>query len=193
MIKALLFDWHGVLDHVRLESLFKRIAQVSSIPLEKLKKELTDETRKYALGEITFQEYWMFVEEKTNLPVIKINLLQNYINSIDLNKDVWNMLPLLKKKYSLVILSDCPLEKVEHIRKLPDIKIFDLTLFSGEVHMDKNMDEFFELATNSLKVSGSECLFIDDSERKIQFAQQLGFKTFLFKEAFDLKNHIDNL
>lgn len=193
MIKAIIFDWHGVLDNTKLEDLFKKTAELSSIPIIVLKNNLKNYTRDYALGIISSKIFWNRFVEFTALPNESITSLRNYINAIELNTELWNLLPELKKKYSLVILSDCPKEKVETIRNLLNLKLFNYTFFSAETHMDKNTESFFMLVTDSLKLKPKDCLFIDDSKNKVSLANKMGFSTYLFKNTYEFEKYIKTI
>ena len=181
MVKAILFDWHGVLDDTKLEDLFKKTAQASSIPLKTVKSHLSDVARQYALGFMDADQFWLQLRTVANLSGKQTNFLRRYINSIEKNELLWKFLPEINKKYTLAILSDCPLEKSETIRKKIPLTVFALTLFSAEVHKDKKMKEFFFLASDALGLKPHECLFVDDSSKNTFFAKEIGFLTHQFR------------
>jgi len=180
MIKAIIFDWHGVLDEVNLEGALKRASAESKIPLDELKNLLRDINKKYTLGDMEEGPYWKLVADTLKISEMQAKQLQDYINSVIQNKELWDYLPELKKKYKLAILSDCPIEKISSIRKKADLTLFDHVFFSAEVKLDKSMPEFFDLCANTLKLDKQEILFTDDNPKIIDFASTLGFKTHLF-------------
>jgi len=183
MTKAILFDWHGVLDKTLLAGLFERLSSESKIPVKTIKEKLRDISRIYALGNLQESDFWLFVRNEINIKPSQIKYLKNYINSISLNEELWQYLPKLKKEYTLAILSDCPLEKAVLIRKNVNLGIFDKIFFSAEVHLDKSMPEFFYLAVESLGIKNEEALLVDDSRKNTDFAIQLGMRAHIFTDV----------
>lgn len=102
---------------------------------------------------------------------------------IDKDESLWICLSELKDKYRLGILSDCPMEKVEIIKRTISLSLFEKIIFSGEVHTDKNMGEFFEFAAQEFGVNKEEILFVDDSQKNIDFANNLGLQIHCFKST----------
>jgi FMN phosphatase YigB (HAD superfamily) len=185
MIKTIIFDWHGVLDNTRLEDLLKKCAQESGVSFEDVKKLLSGAAREYALGKIPEDEFWAFVASSLHLSSAQVKTLSNYINSIEWNVELWKYLPTLKKEYSFVLLSDSPLEKARKIKSDKRSEIFDVMLFSSEVHLDKKTKEFFYEVSNRVDAEPKDCVFVDDSEKNILFAKSLGFQVYKFINTAD--------
>lgn len=187
MIKAILFDWHGVLDETLLAGLLDQLSEESKIKVPEIRERLGKITRDYVLGNITGENFWSNVKEKLNVSHSQVKKVQNYINTIIYVKPLWKFLSKLKEKYTLGILSDATMEKVEVIRKEVDLSPFTVTFFSAEEHLDKAMPEFFDLAINKLEIKREEALFVDDSQKNIDFAGSLGLQTHLFKGTEGLR------
>lgn len=193
MIKAIFFDWHGVLDKTLLDGLLQIISKEINVDIDNIKNILGQSARSYGLGNISDDQFWKFVVEKTGLNYKKIKQLKNYINSVSKNDELWKFLVDLKKKYKLVVLSDCPMEKVNIIYRTINIDVFDKVFFSAELHLDKKMPDFFQLALDGLEIKSNEVLFVDDSQKNIDFASNLGFKVHLFKDTDNFIKFFDNL
>mgnify|MGYP001597255479 CR=1 FL=1 len=76
-----------------------------------------------------------------------------------------------------------PIKKIKNDKRS---KIFDVMLFSAEVHLDKKTKEFFYEASSRADVEPRYCVFVDDSEKNILFAKSLGFQAYKFTNTADL-------
>jgi len=190
MIKAILFDWHGVLDKVSLEGLFRLLSRDTKFPIDELKIKLEGDARQFALGYFTGDDFWTHVRRQTDATPKQMTKIKDYINSITPNKELWKFLKILRKSFKLAIFSDCPLEKTKKIRRTLNLNIFDEIFFSSEVQLDKKMLEFFELAVNKLGLGNEEVLFVDDSQKNVEFASELKFQVYKFTTTKNFKKMI---
>lgn len=183
-ITTLIFDWHGVLDHVT----FERFAGKTSAPIEKIKAIIHDDERAYTAGKITPEEFWRRVNKKFFFVGKKIiEKIKKYILEFRPNKTLWAMLPKLKQAYRLAILSDCPADKLAVIQRQANLSFFEFTYFSCEHQTFKAENKFFLNLTKKLKVKPENCLYIDDSPKHTATAKKLGFQTHLFTSATEFK------
>jgi putative hydrolase of the HAD superfamily len=60
--------------------------------------------------------------------------------------------------------------------------MFDAVVISGEVGMRKPEQRIFELTLQRLSLTPAECVFVDDQDRNISAAQQLGITGVLHRE-----------
>src|SRR3989344_2626823 len=144
-IKALLFDWHGVLDLRKFKDVEERIAyyagKLNSADLKVLHGRADDYARGIMFPEdsrmtMSPEEFWKFIGSYYQINPIKVQQdLESYLISVDeLNKPLWNTLPDLSLKYKLGILSDCPPDKTELIRKEVDLSIFEGRVYFSSEH-----------------------------------------------------------
>lgn len=61
-------------------------------------------------------------------------------------------------------------------------KPFKVVIISSEVGMVKPQKEIFELALKKLKSKPNECIFVDDNEKNILVARDIGFIALHFKD-----------
>ncbi|HSN93681.1 MAG TPA: HAD family phosphatase [Anaerolineaceae bacterium] len=88
---------------------------------------------------------------------------------------------------SLYGLSNWPADKFAVIRKTNAFfGLFDDIVISAEVKLVKPDPAIFQLLLNRIARPAQDCIFIDDSESNIRVAEELGFKTVLFKSAEQL-------
>lgn len=95
--------------------------------------------------------------------------------------DVFDVVKRLKKKYKLGLLSNHIedwLEEVIQNNKLD--KYFDVIVTSYKSRKAKPNIEIFKEVVNELKVKPTECVYIDDLEKNILPAKELGMHVILF-------------
>lgn len=88
---------------------------------------------------------------------------------------------LKKNGYKVYALTNFNSEKFDHTKKRFDfLNIFDGIVVSGEENMIKPDPEFFKLLCKRYNIEPQTSVFIDDSEKNIESAKELGFNTILF-------------
>jgi 2-haloacid dehalogenase len=70
---------------------------------------------------------------------------------------------------------------------------FDDIVLSGEVRITKPDPRIYAVMLERIGRPAAACLFIDDSEANIAVAEQLGFKTILFKSPEQLQGELIRL
>jgi 2-haloacid dehalogenase len=78
-------------------------------------------------------------------------------------------------------------------RKYPFFDLFDDMVISGEVNMIKPDPAIFQLLLEKTGLNASECLLIDDSEKNISVAREMGFLVLHYQSPVLLKNELKQL
>lgn len=184
--RALIFDWHGVLDHVTFESFIQK----SSLPVQKIKTIIHADERAYSAGTLSPAEFWNIVQKKFPISRPFLTKIRKYVVSFSPNQVLWDALPKLHQQYQLAILSDCPADKLAVIKEKANLSAFSAAYFSCDQHLTKDQDTFFLELTRIIDKKPKECLYIDDSPIHIATANRLGFQTHLFTSAEKLLTEI---
>ncbi len=96
--------------------------------------------------------------------------------------------------YPLSALSNWPSEKFYQLRPRFDfLDWFDVVLVSGDVKLVKPDPRFYQLLLDRIGRSAPECIFIDDSERNITGARDLGFQVILYRSPEQLRSELGRL
>ena len=72
-------------------------------------------------------------------------------------------------------------------------QIFDSIVTSYNSGMAKTDINIYKKIVNDLDVKSNECIYIDDLEKNLPPAEELGMKTILFKDLEQLKEELKNL
>ncbi len=107
---------------------------------------------------------------------------------------MFELVAKLRKNYRVGLLSDQTKEWWSYLNKKYDIvDNFDFMIISYQIGFCKPQSEIYDIA---LKESGSkpeEILFIDDLGQNLEPAKSLGFKTILFENPTQIKQHLKNI
>jgi len=190
MIKAVIFDWHGVIDRITLKSFTDVIVNDSNIPEKELLDFIAPIEDKVVVGKMNHDEYVKSLQDKFGLDLNIINEAFDKVDGLDVNEEVWHYILEIKDKYKIAIISDCHAEKATMIRKFIKLDHFDTVLLSSEIKLSKRSNEIFLHCSNKLNLNPSECLFVDDMKELVNRASKLGFKTCLFSTLDDLKRSL---
>ncbi len=98
---------------------------------------------------------------------------------------------LRRAGYPLYGLSNWSAEKFQLVR--PRYAFFDwfqMIMISGEVSLIKPDPRIFQKFLEVTSRNAGECLFIDDAERNVLVAQELGFQAIQFKSAEELAREL---
>ncbi len=177
-IKAIVFDWHGVLDKTKYEDIVNILSECSGIDSDGTRKILSEVCleRDYVKGIISPNTFWESVE----LYFGRLGYVRakESILSFSSNYSLWEALKGLRYKFDLSILSDCPQDKLDVIQSMLSLETFKTKIFSCVHSQTKNDDEFFNKISKSLFCEPKQIMYVDDSLRHVETAKRLGFNAF---------------
>jgi len=95
--------------------------------------------------------------------------------------------------YKTALLSNSDLRFVAHLRKnRPWLRLFDVCVFSSEVHLIKPDPAIFRYTLEKLGIDPSSVLFIDDRFSNISVARSLGMETIKFTTLVQLNRQLED-
>ncbi len=108
--------------------------------------------------------------------------MQDYLkNYLTLDPDFLQFAECHYRLYDLVLLSNDVKEWSKYLFALHGLqKYFKDTIVSGEIHMRKPENRIFVHALERLQCSPRECIYVDNSVRNLDAAQEAGMETVLF-------------
>lgn len=171
-IKAILFDMIGVLLFKKNDYNPKTSAQINAEKIERLYNHIDD---RKLLQDIKDKLKLTDSEIKEALPCIP--------GKYEKFTPLWNMLPDLKKRYSLAIINNGNALAKNYWDKRFDYSVFDLFVNSAIIGIRKPSPQIYLFACQKLNVKPQECLFMDNKEEYIKTAKTLGMKTIWWKPS----------
>ncbi|MFC1754419.1 HAD family hydrolase [Thermoproteota archaeon] len=196
MIKAILFDWGGVLtigmhdlEIVKILESENKVKMFSHEPDFGSFLDLMD------LSEVTFGEFVEKVNNEFGLSLSDEQMRDVVARALIPNKDVIDLVRMLSEKYHVVILTNNSHTTIEILREQhkETIDLFEKLYYSADLGICKPDKEIFEFVAKDLGVSLSECVFIDDKEKYAIGAEKAGMKGIVFKNAAQLKKDLESI
>ena len=184
MIKAVLFDFDGVLtiDKTGSTSITKFISDSCGIPLENVKSCYYKFNKQLLLGQTTHQEIWQDFCKALGQD-IDYSILLDSFRATRLDEKMIALVQELKKRYLIGMITDNKCDRIRTILEHRSLnQYFDVVAVSACLHSGKDSHSIFEYALNTLNVSASECVFIDNTEKNLVIPKQMGMSTILYND-----------
>lgn len=194
MIKNIIFDAGRVLvTDVPLEKIAEELSQQSSMSGAELHSYLypNEHWTKLTLGQISEDEYWEHFLEASKVDIDKKALKEKVRTALRPITDNVKLIPLLKDRYQLAILSNHAKEWSQFMREEFDFfRYFQQIIFSCDVGLRKPDPEIYQLILEKLGSPPDECLFVDDKVRNTNGAEEMGIKTITLEDTLSLREKL---
>jgi len=196
-IKAIIFDFGGVITHYPPFTFRKELAKFLKIDFEIVNREVAKINPDFAKGTINEEEFWKKLTSALNI-VVPEKDKKNFITDecsrdAKINKDVEKIVIALKNSgYKLGIISNILEPHAKYSKVQGWFKNFSSVILSCEVGLLKPDERIYNLMLERLRLKGNECIYIDDREVNLKPAEKVGIKTILFKNATQLKKELIN-
>lgn len=147
----------------------------------KLYQENYDVHRNFESGRISRKEFLKKMTEWTDHKLTEEQFCKLYSELFWENKDVSALLPKLKEKYKLVLLSNTNEIHQEYgWKNYGFLKHFDKLVLSHEAGFYKPEPGIYETVTNFTKLPPEKHIFIDDVEAYAEGAKKMGWDAIHF-------------
>lgn len=191
----LVFDLSGVFFNDGLKVAVKNISNEFKLNPETIEFVLNGSfAQEYRTGLITSEEYWKKAKDYLkvdNVEKIKKIFFESYYpheESVQLLKNLRN------KKIKTAYLSNSPKDRTEFLdKKFNFISLFDFGLCSFEAHSWKPDKEMYQKFMDKFNLTPKDITYIEDRERDIKPAKELGMNTILFLNNNQLKEELTKL
>ena len=190
MLKAIYFDYHGVLDRRHFHGLLPAIARAAGQPdPAKVVANLESYGYSYATGQVSPHEFWRTIERRYGTTANRAG--RAYMLHVEPVLAMWNLVSDLHEQYELGLFTDCAIDQKEVIRSAYALTdYFDYLLLSCDTKLSKRDPEFYTLMLQNGLYRPEECLLIDDAEPNCTMAIDQGFPAHLFRDAATLKTYL---
>jgi putative hydrolase of the HAD superfamily len=185
-IKAILFDWGGVLIDDPAPGLMAHCAEALDVPVEDYvaaHKRHSDPLQK---GQTPETEFWKKACNDLDRPVPQVSSLwgQAFRAVYSPREEVFDLAGRLRAAgYKTALLSNTEAAAMEFFGEL-DYDMFDALVFSCAEGTCKPQRQIYEIAARKLGTTPAQCAFIDDRQAFIDGAVAVGMKGLLY-EDFD--------
>jgi putative hydrolase of the HAD superfamily len=133
---------------------------------------------KASLGEMSSEQFWKKVYAKGDCSKIERTYLDQ---CLEIDPMIIKFFSALKPKYRFGMLSNDVSEWSRYLRlKHGFNEWLEVVIVSGEIGIRKPDPKMYSVLLERIQADPSRCLFVDDREKNLIPAQELGFKTVLF-------------
>jgi putative hydrolase of the HAD superfamily len=195
-IKAVIFDYGGVLSLNQDGELKKTLASMSGLGMEEFHRHYFGTRNDFDKGVVTAAQYWRSffplsgkkADEHTIAELIRID----HLSWARINGDLLNWaLELKDHPYKISILSNMPHEfHWFFMNEYPWARFFEPSVYSCLAGYNKPEPEIFTLSLETLHVSPGQAVFFDDREDNVTAARQMGINAFRFKTVAQAKEDL---
>jgi len=195
VIKAVIFDWGGVLIENPTEGILRYCREVLGIGTGCMLAAYRKLIPYFQEGKISEEEFWKGVRRRTGakggLPASL--WLEAFEHSYVEKKDVFAVAHAIHGRgFRTGILSNT--EKPSRpIMERDSYRIFDPLVLSWEVGSAKPQRRIFEVLIETLHLNPHEVLLIDDVAANITAAKDLGLQGLVFTDAETLRSDLADL
>jgi len=195
MVKAIIFDWGGVLCEETALGLISYFSQALEVAPEPLVSAFRPFLPAFQKGEISEDDLWqgmcaaLKIERPYNQSLWGEALRAIYVP----NREMFALASRLKEKgYSVGLLSNAEMAAMAFFHE-QGYAMFDAAVFSCAEGTRKPEQRIYEIALERLEVKPNEAIFIDDRVDFLAGAKKLGIRTILFKDHEQVRRDLISL
>jgi epoxide hydrolase-like predicted phosphatase len=192
-VRAVIFDWGGVLERSPDEGTFAWWEQWLNVAPGVLPGVLWGpECRLLEVGGMTMDEFGKHVADCLGLADVQAGLrfIEEFYTSDCLNEGVVAIVRALRQRYKVVLLTNAFPGQDAWIREQYGLELraeFDLYVNSAEVGLRKPDPAIYRLVLDQLGIAPEQAVLVDDQLRNVDVARSVGMHTLQFVDpAFSL-------
>lgn len=131
-------------------------------------------------------QYIKAINKDLGLKLDKKEFFREFMESfVKTNAELMEIIKKLKNNYKIIMLTNNNEGFMKYAKALEFYRLFDKIYNSYDHKMAKPDPRFFNKVLKDAGLKAEECIFVDDNERNIKAAKQLGFKTLHYKSFED--------
>jgi putative hydrolase of the HAD superfamily len=192
MIKAIIFDWGGVLIDNPSDELIAYCTEHLKVTKYRFREAHRKFLADFQKGKISEDEWWKKVCFELGVPKPKIqSLWGDAVRCVfSEKKEVFALIHSLRRNgYKIGFLSNTEIPAMDFFHE-QGYKVFDAVIFSCEEGTRKPKRRIYEIALEKLGLKPEEAVFVDDKKENIEGAEKVGIKTVLFENPDQLKEKL---
>ncbi len=184
-IRGLIFDFGGVINNMRWD-VAQKLEEQHGLERSSILRSLydSDDWREVETGRGDIERWRRAAHERLEAAAGKElpPIFQQWAEAQHPIHENIELIKALRPPYKISILSNADLSLEDRIRNGMGIHhLFDDVISSAVVGMAKPDHRIYRLAAERLELPVEECLFIDDAERNVEAAREVGMSALHFR------------
>lgn len=180
-------DWN-----INYHELIQNFSNFYSISFDNMQKAWLSLWPKFKIGEINEDLFWKDFLTMSKSKNLNISSAKRFWR--EYHKPIENMFDLinkLKKNYKVSALANIAKEWFDFKQQKFELdSYFDVIIASGYVGVAKPNPKVYKIILNKLDARAEECLFIDNKEKCLLPARNIGMNTILFTSQTELEKKL---
>ncbi|MBL8049855.1 MAG: HAD family phosphatase [Anaerolineales bacterium] len=195
-IKAIFFDFGGVIQRTEFQSPRQHLAQKFGMEYDDIDKLVfaSPTAIKATIGEIKVEEHWKAIAKRLKLGKDEIAKFESEFFAGDvIDHELVKLIRDLRPKYKTGLISNAWSDMRAYLVKKQLDDAFDTLTISAEIKVAKPEAKIYVHALEQAEVKASEAVFVDDVAANIEACQKLGMHGILFRDANVAMNEIKKI
>lgn len=190
MIKALIFDYNGVITTSGdFESFLAEKAEKTNRKANEIQLMVRQHWDLAKVGAANSELLWIMAADYFRCEVRQLR--QEWLDWFGVRQDLLSFIKKLKNKYKTALLTNIIRDWFEQVKKEQYLdRYFDHIVSSYEARAAKPDPAIFGYVLRKLGLCAEECIFIDDQEKNTSAAAKLGFTVILFESMEKLQKKL---
>lgn len=145
-------------------------------------------------GKISEKEYWRLCGKELDADIDRKIVREIILSSFEEQEEVVDLIRKLEGDYLLGLLSDMPSGWMDWLEdKFRIFRNFNTVVVSGFEGMEKPNPEIYQVMLERINCEPTECVFIDDFPKNLEYPKKIGMKTILYKDHRRLESELRKL
>ncbi len=194
MIKALIFDWGGVLVRRPTPKIIAQTAAYFNVSEAAITQQFILHKSKFQTGALSEHQFWEHLCQGIRCPPPQQPLWKQFLRqAYQENQELFSCIQEWKTQdYKIGFLSNTEPPSVELFYE-QSYTVFDAIMFSCEQGLRKPHPELYQRILKKLSVQPQQAVFVDDLRENIKGAQKVGMKAVPFTTNENLKRKLQQI
>lgn len=178
MIQGIIFDYNGVLTK---GDWYWTLVRERAHNFEQQEEEFARWADEVDLGKVTVDRFLSGVAERLDMSADDVIAYKNKFHAESLRQDILDLVRALKKEYVTALMSNHSATTLRPVVQEYNLdELFNYICISSEVGLVKPDTRMFQNVVDRLHLTFEEVVFIDDLQRHVDAAKELGIDAFVF-------------
>ena len=195
MIKAIFFDYYGVVGNWSEDIFFENISKLFNVKREVVSKLFYEDNflddiengRKTSID---------LMKELNNLTKKNIDF-EEFKKTVDNvysdNYEIVEFIKTIKDKYRIFITENAmDIDLPWQMKNVSSFKLFEKNYSSAELKARKDKSKFFKTILEETGLNPEEILYVDDGQKYVDTAKKLGINAYLYQGINQIKEILKN-